>query len=953
MNKFTEVSRDKLPDYHVEAIVYQHNKTGATVVKMLSKDPNKVFSIAFRTPVTNNKGIAHILEHSTLCGSDAFTTKEPFADLNKGSLKNFLNAFTMPDSTMYPIASTNDKDYQNLMKVYLDAVFFPRVRKDIFPFYQEGWRWEKNEQGELTVNGVVYNEMKNSETSPTSISERKIRKTMFEGTYSHESGGISNAIETLKYEELQEFHKMHYNPTNSITVLYSPMSLLKNEMEILDGYFDQFEKTEPSHVIDESTGVKGQTIEVEYPINQEDPEEGKDVFMYAWRIKDMTEETKFGLGVVGRLLVMTEGSPLSEKIKALGIGKKVSYSFDTDYKSPLFIIVVTDAVSDKFEEFKTVVRSELEKIVNVGFDVTRATSVLNVEEFDLKECAFSNYPKGIIFALEATIGFVHELKDIFTEFRVSGTLKKARQNLHNKFFEQFIQTYLLDNDDFVVSKCAPNKLLLKQMEEEEKERHKVMSSTFTEEKMTEIVNISEELKRQQQAEDTPEQVATIPQLHLSDISREGTDITLEKVDNSVVTYRKLNSTNGILYFDYAFNINDFTLEEVCAANFLAYMMKAFNTEKHTFKMLNALVDINFGALIFSVSTCSNRRIGAPFSETSKANPVFSVSGKMLYNFIEDGVKVIGEILNEIKFEKDVLKKKLDENIATLESTMKSTPFMVMVCRMESYLTSSGVLTDEMRGVNNYRRLVKIRDNFDTEGEAFLNELESVYKKIFCPSRATLYYSCDEEEKDTVLNQINELNAFMRGTPHGTEIVYPAPVARNEALVVPSKVNFVGKGFNFIQMGVEYNAALRVLMEIVEKGYMWDKVRVKMERMVHDPHVYETLDLYDGLIEYLENFNLSEREIETYLIGIFADIDSPLNPSALFETCVFSHMNNTTDNFPETRKQMFEITLEKLKEQAKVIIDGIKKSVVCVIGSEEQIKKREGVFNEIIPVFKTN
>ncbi|ELP84426.1 hypothetical protein EIN_205180, partial [Entamoeba invadens IP1] len=442
MDKFALVYSEILKDFNMDARVYQHIATKATVVKFISSDPNMTFSISFRTPAINDKGITHIIEHSVLCGSDNYTTKEPFADLLRVSYQNFLNAFTAPDWTMYPLSSMNKVDYENLMKIYLDAVFLPRVRKDKFPFLQEGWRWEEvaeeqnesghchapheccgnctephsaethttsNDKHHLTTNGVVLNEMKNSETDPNTICTRAICRELYTGTYYNVSGGVPSAIETLSYAELQDFYYKHYTPSNSVTVLYSPECVLVEEFEILDHYFTLIGVTEkracgestPHIIVGEPTS-KRECLYLEYPIGEEDDVENNDTFVCAWKLGEVDYETSFALDSIQKIVEAKEGNKFVEKLTELGIAKSIVISYDSDLKNPYFVIFAKNANGNKFDEFQKVLLEEFEEFGRNGFGREKEISAINTFEFEEKECEYGSFPKGVLLAMKTT-----------------------------------------------------------------------------------------------------------------------------------------------------------------------------------------------------------------------------------------------------------------------------------------------------------------------------------------------------------------------------------------------------------------------------------------------------------------------------------------------------------------------------------------------------------------------
>ena len=239
------VMQENIPDVQSVGYLLRHKKSGARVMVLENEDENKVFNIAFRTTPENSTGVAHIIEHTVLCGSRKFPSKDPFVELVKGSMNTFLNAMTYPDKTMFPVASCNDTDFANLMDVYLDAVFFPNIYKKEEIFRQEGWNYQiENPEDELVYNGVVYNEMKGAFSSPDDVLEREILNSLFpDNTYHYESGGDPECIPDLTYEEFLNFHRKYYHPSNSYIYLYGKMDFEERLNWLDQEYLSQFDCT--------------------------------------------------------------------------------------------------------------------------------------------------------------------------------------------------------------------------------------------------------------------------------------------------------------------------------------------------------------------------------------------------------------------------------------------------------------------------------------------------------------------------------------------------------------------------------------------------------------------------------------------------------------------------------------------------------------------------------------
>ncbi|MFW5906291.1 MAG: insulinase family protein, partial [Desulfobia sp.] len=361
----------KVEEVNGMARIFEHEKSGARLLHLETDDDNKVFSIFFRTPPPDNTGVAHILEHSLLCGSRKFPSKEPFLELLKGSLNTFLNAMTFSDKTGYPVASRNEKDFFNLMDVYLDAVFYPRIydKKEIF--LQEGWHYELNSpEDQLTYNGVVYNEMKGAFSSPEQTLFRKIEHSLFPDTpYGLESGGDPEEIPKLTYEQFIDFHRAYYHPSNSFIYLYGDGDLDSQLAFLNENYLADFSKAaEPRSSISlQKPFSSRKEISESYPVSREESTEEKTYLALSFVTTEVTEiKTIFGLSILIHILLQTPASPLKKALLEAELGKDILSSFESEIRQPIFSVIVKNSDPGKKEPFLQTFRDTLEKLVREG-----------------------------------------------------------------------------------------------------------------------------------------------------------------------------------------------------------------------------------------------------------------------------------------------------------------------------------------------------------------------------------------------------------------------------------------------------------------------------------------------------------------------------------------------------------------------------------------------------------
>ena len=550
-NGFVLVREENIKEVNSIARIFEHEKTGARLLHMENDDTNKVFSIGFKTPPEDSTGVMHILEHSVLCGSRKFPTKEPFVELVKGSLNTFLNAMTFSDKTIYPIASQNEKDFFNLMDVYLDAVFYPNIYKTKEILMQEGWHYDlEKKEDELTYKGVVYNEMKGAFSSPEGILMRKIQETLFpDNTYSNESGGDPKYIPDLTYEQFIDTHKKYYHPSNSYIFLYGDMNLEKCLKFINEEYLADFDRKEIDAEIkpqEKYNSIKD--VEYTYSISEEDDDSEKTFLALNYVTGRSTdEEVYMDLNLLEYILLEAEGAPLKKALLDAEIGKDVFGSFDGGILQPVFSIIAKNSEVNKKEKFRKVVYDTLNDIVKNGIDKKLIEGCINAFEFRLREADTGGYPKGLVYYMNAMDSWLYG-GDPLMHIKYEHAIENVKKSLNTNHFEELIKKYMLDNTHASLLTLKPEKGLAQREENELKEKLENYKNSLSEEELNKIVEETNNLILRQSTPDSPELLETIPLLSLDDIGKEVEDLTINKVKHNNIEILHCNTfTSNIAY----------------------------------------------------------------------------------------------------------------------------------------------------------------------------------------------------------------------------------------------------------------------------------------------------------------------------------------------------------------------------------------------------------------------
>lgn len=951
-----------IEEVNSDAYVMEHVKSGARLMYLDNDDDNKVFYIAFRTTPDNSKGVPHIMEHSTLCGSRKYPLKEPFVELAKGSLNTFLNAITWPDKTMYPIASRNDVDFHNLMDVYLDAVFYPNCLKNPQILMQEGWHYElENKEAPLTYNGVVYNEMKGALSSPEAIMEDRAMEKLFpDTTYGVESGGDPEVIPTLSFREFTEFHRRFYHPSNSYIYLYGDMDIDKT-LEYLDGeYLSAFDRRNvDSMVKTQAPFGKRISVTAPYGIAENEDTEGKAIHALYNAFNDhMSTMDSLAFRILNYVLIDMDGAPLKQAVLDAGLGSDLSGSYGDSYKQPVWIVEVTGSEVDKQQAFADVVDSTLRSIALKGLDKDMLEAALNRTEFTARENDYQGRPKGLFYGVRAMDLWLYD-RDPMEALRYIDDINTLRDNLKTNYFENLLLRYVIKNPHQVLITMKPEKGLTEKMNRETAEKLAAFKSSLSDEQLDEIMASTKALKERQASGETEEALETIPLLSRKDLKRTVEEEVLEKENVSGMDHFHFDvHTNGITYLNLYFPLSGLTEEDIPYAILLSTLLRSLSTTKHSYGELARLSNAYTGGMSFAVNGYGK------VEDTNDYLPALTVRAKALTSKADKLLDLLGEVINHTLFTDT---KRLKELILQEKSEWDMTAFSrghsLVMTRLTSYFSRGGVFA-EQSGLSYYYFLADLARKFDGEKEKLVAKLEEVSRKIF--TRSGLFFETigEEEEKKAVLSNFALLVDDMEEGEKKEPRPFSFPSAeKNEAFRTSGKVQYVAKGGNFKSHGFAYTGALKVMETILRYEYLWKKVRVlggaygaftqflrdgtAILCSYRDPNLAETLKAYEDLPAYLENLTLSNREMTKYVIGTMAAAETQLTPSMKGERAMVHYLSgNTRESRMKIRDEVINCQVEDIRKLAPLVESVIKDPYICVMGSEDKIERDKALFDAV-------
>lgn len=944
-----------------QAYEMRHVQSGARLLYIQNEDDNKVFSISFRTTPTDSTGVPHICEHSTLCGSRKFPLKEPFVELVKGSLNTFLNAMTFPDKTMYPVASRNAIDFKNLMDVYLDAVFFPNMLKDKEVLMQEGWHYEMaSADSPLTYSGVVYNEMKGVFSSPDAQLERHVMDNLFpDTTYGVESGGDPDCIPQLTQEAFAAFHAKYYHPANSYIFLYGDMDIDSTLAFINDEYLSHFHVEPIDSAIARQIPTGSVIKSYPYGIANDEKTAHKTLHSLTYVVDDAIDTT-LGLAfkVLTYVLLQSPAAPLKKALVDAGVGKDISGDFQDGLLQPLWSIAVNGSDPEEQEKILPVVRQVLEDMVAHGIDKTMLEGALNRVEFTLREADFAGRPKGLIYGIRCMDTWLYD-KDPLEPLRYEDALKTLRAGMKNGYYEHILQKYILDNPYFALVSLVPQPGLTEEHDKAMAEKLAAYKATLSAADIEQIMAATQALKKRQAAPDSPEALLTIPTLSRSDLEQKAESIVMHEEEAAGIHICHVpDFTNGITYLNAYFDLHGMTAEDIPYVYLLSDLLGDLDTKEHSYMEIASLIDLHTGGIDSTVSAFSDR------TDNKKYMPVFKLKTKVLSQNLDKAISLLKEIsLDTVFTNTDRLVELIEETKAGWDMDAFRRGHTIVMHRVLSYVSPVEAFCDAGE-LSYYEFISRIAAQIRENSAAVAARLEQMMKKIFTRTAMTLEITSDEDDKN---NAVSLLPTWTQALPTGekqTSLCQFALTQKNEGIMTSGKVQYVAKGGNFRDHGYAYTGSLMVLDTILQYGYLWTKIRVQggaygaftrfydngdmVLCSYRDPNLGHSIDAYNALADYLDDFNVSDREMTKYVIGTLSRIDIPLTPSLRGDKAMNRYFTGTTQEAAQARRdQLLQTTAADIRALAPLIRAVMKDNNVCVMGNEAKIRQEANWFGQLI------
>lgn len=969
-----------------EAWLLRHKKSGARITVLSNNDNNKVFHAAFRTPPSDSTGVAHILEHSVLCGSEAFPVKDPFVELVKGSLNTFLNAMTYSDKTVYPVASCNDTDFQNLMHVYLDAVFHPNIYQTKEIFLQEGWHYElEAEDQPLKYNGVVYNEMKGAFSSPEQVLYRKITQTLYpDTTYGVESGGDPENIPDLSYEEFLDFHRRYYHPSNAWLYLYGDMNV-EEKLEFIDRSYlkDYDEIFVDSEIHMQPAFDCMREVREKYAVSNDDEMKENTYLSYNMVIgTSLDRKLYLAMQVLEYVLMSSPGAVLKKALLESSVGKDVFGEFDNGILQPYFSIIVKNSESDRKDKFMAVIRETLEGLVKNGIHKKSLLAAINYYEFKYREGDFGRYPAGLMYGLQMLDSWLYDEKKPFIHIQVSDIYESLKNEADSGYFEALIQTWMLDNSHSSLLILSPEKGLTETREAETVKKLADYKSALSREAVEELIFQTKALKAYQEEPSDPEALKKIPILEIENIDPDPQPFfnQYEDMEGFPVLYHQVES-RGITYVKWVFDTGQVPFLQIPYIGLLAAVLGNMDTEVHSYTELADEINIHTGGIRTNTSVYAEKGCQSHFY------PKLEISMKALTSQLEAGGRLMAEMISRTRLSD---KRRLKEIVGQLKSRMEiilnSSGHMAAVNRAMSFHSLAGAYKEYEEGIAYYRMIEKLNKNFDEMADEIVFNLEETARNIFRKENLLLDFTGSDTALEALVSPVAAILNGIFDTDNLRELPVGASAPRvggvipcvrsalrqsmqgvmSEAYTTAGMVQYDACSGDFSREGYSYHGALNVLKVMMNYDYLWKRLRVQggaygcmcgfsangtgYFTSYRDPNLKETYEVYREAVDYVKNYDEDERTIRKYIIGAVSGIDMPMGAADKGVRSMSAWLTHTSwEKLKQHREEMLSTDVETIRSLYGIVDAVVNGGYRCVVGSQAKIEDNKAMFQKIEPL----
>lgn len=960
-SSFILKKQQRIDEIDSEVFLFEHDLLGCSLLAIKNDDPNKTFSVSFNTIPTNSTGVAHILEHSVLMGSKKYPVKDVFGEINKGGLMTFLNAMTGSDITYYPFATRNLKEYFNIMDVYCDVVFNPLLERSTFE--QEGYHYHCENKREPThFQGVVYNEMKGAFSDPTRLIFHHIFGGLMPGsTYAHESGGDPKNIPDLTYEQFVSFHEQHYHPSNALFLVYGDAPLEEELAYLQSNFLNSFSAkkgscepllgkqiTEPQHINDTYAVDSGETS-------------GKTFLAVGTDICTVMErELSTSFQIIANILFNSDGSPLKNSIITSGLCKDFGgFYVSSSCLKTFMICYMIGSEADKKDAFLDLYHSTLKQMVRQGIDQHLLLSELNKFEFNAREEA-SKSQRGLNLVGKAMTALKYGA-DPFEALVYETLFHTVRDKaLHEHFFEQLIEQYLLNNPSTVIVTLTPDVEKGARNRAEEQQQIESYLETLNDQQKEKIIQRTGELMAMQMQPNSPETLAKLPRLSLTDLEA---SIHFHESKPTLMSGQEVLvnelATNHISYVDLGFNFSCLPLRFLPYLNLFGTIVTEIGTRKMDYVHFAKEIATYTGGFSHSVSTYSH------LTQKDIVKPTFWLHVKCLPEYMERTIEIMAEIFTDLSLEDRLhIREIINREYAWAEHSVQSEGYQLPATRVFSHLSQAGRYNEMVNGVTSYLEIKRLVSNYLQMEDQFLQDLQEMADCLFNRHNLLLSITADSDEVTHFSKDVNTIVDSLKDRPVTNKKMKFNSLADNEAFITSAEIVFAAQGGNLFKNGNGYNGHFEVLKTYLNRDYLWNSVRqmggaygcfIQFSQFTgnlavvsyRDPQVRKTYTAYENIPNVVAGLDLHAKSLEQLIIGTYGNFDPLLSAAARGANARNEFLIGLTSEYKQKRlREITTTTIEDLRSFAQPFAQLFENSYRAIIGNRTKIEKDSDLFDRI-------
>lgn len=953
-SSFRSLGKQNIESLNLTVEQYEHIKTGAMHYHLDADNDENVFLVALRTVPMDSRGVAHILEHTALCGSEHYQVRDPFFMMIRRSLNTFMNAFTSSDWTAYPFASKNKKDFNNLLDVYLDAVFFSRLHE--LDFMQEGHRveFEKADDPEtdLVFKGVVYNEMKGAMSSPVSQLWQLFTKYLFPtSTYHYNSGGEPEHIPDLSYDDLKSFYQKHYHPSNAIFMTYGNIPASEHQAVFEKNALSQFEK------LDDEIKVNGEkryfspiAIEESYALDEAEinaSSQGKTHHVMGWLLGKSTNlYDMLSAHILSGVLLDNSSSPLSHVLETSDIASAPSplCGLEDSNLEMCFMCGVEGSQPEHAEKFQEMVLDVLNDVAENGIEQSQVEAVLHQLELSQREIGGDGYPYGLQLILAGLSAATHRGNPIDV-LNLDPVLEKLREDIKQPdFIKNLVKKYLLENPHRIRLTLKPDSELSSHRDIAEKKRLSEIKDNLTEHEIQKIISTAEDLSVRQQQEDDPD---VLPKVGLEDVPAKMSIAKGEMIENNqqpVSFYEQ--GTNGIAYQQLVIDLPELSDELIKVLPHYGSIITELGCDGKTYMETQAWQAAVSGGL------SAYHSMRGQVDDEQKVKAYFVLSGKSLVTKHTELTELMSKTIETVSFaEKSRIRELIAQKRAGMEQSVTGSGHSLAMAAASSLMSPVAKLSNSLNGLEGIVSIKSLDD--DLENDVGLDALCESFKKLHAlivSSPRQLLLIADDDSKDSLLNDVsntwqdNKTDAFV-------SFDLPA-VCENvkQMWVTSTQVNFCSKAFKTVPVDHQDAAALAVLGGFMRNGFLHTHIRenggaygggASQDSAIgafrfysyRDPRLSETLEDFDKSIDWMLDSDHDDRLLEEAILGVIGTLDKPGSPAGEAKQSFHNNLYGRTEEQQQAyRERILKVTMDDLKRVTQTYLKTDDCSVAVITNS---------------------